>query len=70
MPLIISEENSENETKEIEAYERIAQLVITPYIKACFNEVNDLNVLRRIREDYKDDDRIASWWIRKDSEGS
>lgn len=35
--------NHTNEVKEIDAYERIAQLVVTPYIKAIFNEVDELN---------------------------
>ena len=45
--IMVALHNHTNETKEIEAYERIAQLVITPYVKACFNEVEDLNETTR-----------------------
>ena len=45
--IMVALHNHTNETKEIEAYERIAQLVITPYVKACFNEVSDLNETTR-----------------------
>ena len=41
--IMVALHNHTNEIKEIEAYERIAQLVITPYVKACFNEVDLLN---------------------------
>lgn len=41
--IMVALHNHTNEIKEIEAYERIAQLVITPYVKACFNEVDELN---------------------------
>ena len=39
--------NHTNEVKEIDPYERIAQLVITPYVKGLFNEVDDLNETKR-----------------------
>lgn len=41
--IMVALHNHTNDIKEIEAYERIAQLVITPYVKACFNEVDLLN---------------------------
>ena len=41
--LMVALHNHTNEVKEIDAYERIAQLVVTPYIKAIFNEVDKLN---------------------------
>ena len=39
--------NHTNEVIEIDPYERIAQLVITPYVKGLFNEVDDLNETKR-----------------------
>lgn len=45
--IMVALHNHTNEVKEIDAYERIAQLVITPYVKACFNEVSDLNETSR-----------------------
>ena len=41
--IMVALHNHTNEVKEIDAYERIAQLVVTPYIKAIFNEVDELN---------------------------
>ena len=41
--IMVALHNHTNEVKEIDAYERIAQLVVTPYIKAIFNEVDKLN---------------------------
>ena len=40
--LMVALHNHTNEEKEIEAYERIAQLVIAPYIKADFKVVDEL----------------------------
>ncbi len=45
--IMVALHNHTNELKEIEAYERIAQLIITPYIKASFNEVDELNETKR-----------------------
>lgn len=45
--IMVALHNHTNVVKEIEPYERIAQLVITPYVKALFNEVNDLNETKR-----------------------
>lgn len=45
--IMVALHNHTNEVKEIDAYERIAQLVITPYVKALFNEVDDLNETKR-----------------------
>ncbi len=39
--------NYSNEDKKIEPKERIAQLVIVPFIQASFNEVNDLTETNR-----------------------
>ena len=44
---MVSLHNHTNEVKEIEAYERIAQLVITPYLKANFEEVEELDDTER-----------------------
>lgn len=41
--IMVALHNHTNEVKEIDAYERIVQLVVTPYIKAIFNEVDELN---------------------------
>lgn len=41
--VMVSLHNHTNEVKEIDAYERIAQLVITPYLKANFEEVEELD---------------------------
>jgi len=35
--------NQSNETREVEPGERIAQIVITPFLKAIYNQVNELN---------------------------
>ncbi len=45
--VMVSLHNHTNEVKEIEAYERIAQLVITPYLKANFEEVEELDDTER-----------------------
>lgn len=45
--IIVALYNHTNEVKEIDPYERIAQLVITPYVKGLFNEVDDLNETKR-----------------------
>lgn len=45
--IIVALHNHTNEVKEIDPYERIAQLVITPYVKGLFNEVDDLNETKR-----------------------
>ena len=41
--VMVALHNHTNETKEIEPFERIAQLVITPFLKVEFNETNELN---------------------------
>lgn len=41
--VMVSLHNHTNEVKQIEPYERIAQLVITPYLKANFEEVEELD---------------------------
>jgi dUTP pyrophosphatase len=41
--IMVALHNHTNETKEIEPLERIAQLVITPFLKVEFNETNKLN---------------------------
>jgi len=41
--LIVAVHNDSDETKVIEAKERIAQLVIIPYLTVDFKEVNELN---------------------------
>lgn len=45
--IMVALHNHTNEVKEIDSYERIAQLVITPYVKGLFNEVDDLNETKR-----------------------
>lgn len=45
--IMVALHNHTNEVKEIDPYERIAQLVITPYVKGLFNEVDDLNETKR-----------------------
>lgn len=45
--VMVSLHNHTNEVKEIDAYERIAQLVITPYLKANFEEVEELDDTER-----------------------
>ena len=45
--VMVSLHNHTNEVKEIDAYERIAQLVITPYLKANFEEVEELEDTER-----------------------
>lgn len=45
--IMVALHNHTNEAKEIDPYERIAQLVITPYVKGLFNEVDDLNETKR-----------------------
>ena len=41
--VMVALHNHTNEVKEIDPYERIAQLVIAPYLKAEFNEVDELD---------------------------
>ena len=41
--IMVALHNHSNETKEIEPQERIAQFVIAPYLKAVFEEVNELD---------------------------
>ncbi len=41
--VMVSLHNHTNEVRKIESYERIAQLVITPYLKADFEEVEELD---------------------------
>ena len=45
--IMVALHNHTNEVKEIEPYERIAQFVITPYLKAEFNEVDNLEDTKR-----------------------
>ena len=45
--IMVALHNHTNEVKEIEGYERIAQFVITPYLKADFNEVENLEDTNR-----------------------
>ena len=45
--IMVALHNHTNEVKEIEAYERIAQLIVTPYVKAAFNEVDSLDETER-----------------------
>lgn len=45
--IMVALHNHTNEVKEIDAYERIAQLIITPYVKAAFNEVDNLDETQR-----------------------
>ncbi len=41
--IMVALHNHSNEKREIEPKERIAQFVITPYLKAIFEEVNELD---------------------------
>jgi len=41
--VMVSLHNHSNETQRVEKGERIAQLVIAPYFKASFNEVDELS---------------------------
>lgn len=45
--IMVALHNHSNEVREIEDGERIAQIVITPYIKAVFEEVNELDETKR-----------------------
>lgn len=45
--IMVALHNHSNEVRQIDAYERIAQLVITPYIKASFNLVDELDSTKR-----------------------
>lgn len=45
--IMVALHNHTNDVKEIEAYERIAQLIVTPYVKAVFNEVDSLDETER-----------------------
>lgn len=41
--IMVALHNHSNEVRSIEPFERIAQFVITPYLKALFNEVDELD---------------------------
>lgn len=41
--IMVALHNHSNETREIENHERIAQLVVTPFLKVNFNEVDELD---------------------------
>lgn len=45
--LIVALHNHSNETQTISKGERVAQLVITPFYQASFEEVDDLSVTKR-----------------------
>lgn len=45
--IMVALHNHSNEKREIDPKERIAQLVITPYLKAIFEEVNELDETSR-----------------------
>ena len=45
--IMVALHNNSNEVREIEDCERIAQIVITPYIKAVFEEVEELDETKR-----------------------
>lgn len=45
--IMVALHNHSNEVRSIEPFERIAQFVITPYLKALFNEVDDLDDTNR-----------------------
>lgn len=45
--IMVALHNHSNEVREIEDGERIAQIVITPYIKAVFEEVEELDETKR-----------------------
>lgn len=41
--IMVALHNHSNETRKIESHERIAQLVVTPFLKVNFNEVDELD---------------------------
>ena len=41
--IMVALHNHSSEEKTVEPFERIAQFVIAPYLKAVFNEVSELN---------------------------
>lgn len=41
--IMVALHNHSNETRKIENHERIAQLVVTPFLKVNFNEVDELD---------------------------
>lgn len=45
--IMVALHNHSNEERQIENGERIAQFVITPYLKACFEEVDSLDDTQR-----------------------
>ena len=45
--IMVALHNHSNEERQIENGERIAQFVITPYLKACFEEVDNLDDTER-----------------------
>lgn len=45
--IMVALHNHSNEDKVVEPFERIAQFVITPYLKATFNEVEELEDTER-----------------------
>ena len=45
--VLVALHNHSNEEQKIEAYERIAQFIITPYLKAEFEEVEELEESER-----------------------
>lgn len=45
--VMVALHNHSNEEQKIEAYERIAQFIITPYLKADFDEVEELEESER-----------------------
>ncbi len=45
--IMVALHNHSNETRTVEKNERIAQMVITPYLKVEFNEVEELNETER-----------------------
>ena len=45
--IMVALHNHSNEERQIENGERIAQFVITPYLKACFEEVDNLDDTQR-----------------------
>lgn len=46
-PIIVALKNTSNEVQVVEHKERIAQLVVTPYLPVFFNEVNSIGTTAR-----------------------
>ena len=70
--IMVALHNHSNEERQIENGERIAQFVITPYLKACFEEVDsldDINELRRIVKDNQDKFRKYKVIFNKNKKG-